>query len=189
MKTSNHPSPSSRFFQSGNSRLIIISVVAVILLAAAIYAWFFHSPAETIKPSVPVAPTAKQAKPDSAREVINSLKEAGNVDFDNAYSQAGEFLNEGDIADAQLLYFFAAREGHGPSAFVLAGLYDPVGFDANTSLMDEPDGFQAFKWYSTALEAGEEEAAGRLVALKAWSKKAAAEGNEDASRLLLQWEQ
>ncbi len=101
----------------------------------------------------------------------------------------GMAIYEGDIADAQLLYFFAAREGHGPSAFVLAGLYDPVGFDANTSLMDEPDGFQAFKWYSAALEAGEEEAAGRLVALKAWSKKAAAEGNEDASHLLLQWEQ
>jgi TPR repeat protein len=182
-------SSSSRRNQSGNTLLIVVVVVAIAVLAVAGYFFFSKSADEPIRPAAPVPPTAKEAKPDNARSIIDSLKESGDVDYDSAYAQAGEFLRDGQVADAQLLYFFAARGGHGPSALALAGLYDPVGFDPQSGLMDEPDGFQAYKWYGRALEAGESEAAERLMALKEWCEKAAAEGDMAASQLLLQWEQ
>jgi len=175
--------------QAGSSRLVIIIVVAVVVLAAAGYFLFMREPAEVIRPTAPLPPAAKEAKPEAAREIISQAKETNETDFDKSYKQAIEFMDDGKMADAQLLLFYAARAGHGPSALVLAGLYDPVGFDPATSLMDQPDPFQAFKWYSKALEAGEDEAAAHLEALKAWSEKAAAEGNQQASQLLLQWEQ
>jgi TPR repeat protein len=189
MITQNQSFSTMRHPQTGNTNLIIIVAIAVVVLAVGAYMLFFNSSGGVIEPSAPLPPTAKQAKPDDARDIINTLKASTEVDYDNAYDQASEFLRDGDVADAQLLYFFAAREGHGPSAFVLAGLYDPVDFNSASSLMDNPDGFQAFKWYNKALEAGETEAAGRLDALKAWSEKAAAEGDVKASQLLLQWEQ
>ena len=169
--------------------MIIIAIVAVVVLAAGGYYLFFRAPPEIPAPSAPLPPAAKEAKPDSARDIIKELKESDDVNYQSAYDQAGDLLRNGEVADAQLLYFFAARGGHGPSAFVLANLYDPVDFDPNASLMDEPDPFQAFKWYSSALESGEEQAADRLTALKAWCETAAAGGDQQAAQLLLQWEQ
>ena len=189
MNTHNQDFTFSPRTQAGSSQLIIIVVVAILVLAGIGYALFFRAPDDVMKPSVPVPPAAKQARPDNARDIINQLKETSDVDYEVAYRQAGEFMSDGDMADAQLLYFFAAREGHGPSAMVLAGLYDPVGFDADRSLMDQPDVFQAFKWYKKALEAGEEQAAEPLAALKSWCEQAAAEGDEKAAQVLLQWEQ
>lgn len=173
--------------QSGFSRIALLIILAVVLAVAA-YFLLFPISDPPIEPSVQVPPAAKQARPDSAREVINTLRAADEVDYDSAYDQANAFLDDGDVADAQLLYFFAARQGHGPSALVLARLYDPLDFDPSTSLMDEPDPFQAFKWYRQALESGEEEAAPRLEALRAWAAEAAAAGDQQAEQLLLQWE-
>ena len=175
--------------QVGAGAILPIAVIAAVLLAIGIWYFFFSSPSEVTAPSAPLPPTAKQAKPDSARDIIEEIKSSPNKDYDAAYEQAASFLADGDVADAQLLYFFAAREGHGPSALTLAKLYDPVGFDPNNSLMDDPDAFQAYKWYSRALEAGESSAAERLSELKAWTEAAAADGDLDAEQLLLQWEQ
>lgn len=174
--------------QAGSTRLVIIVVIAVAILAGAGYFFFFRAPPEIMAPSVALPPAAKEAKPEEAREIISQQKETTETDFDKSYQEALKFMEDGQMADAQLLLFYAARAGHGPSALVLAGLYDPVGFNAATSLMDKPDAFQAFKWYSKALEAGEEQAAVPLEALKAWCETAAAEGDQQAAQLLLQWE-
>jgi hypothetical protein len=177
--------------RNGSSQVtMIIVLVAIVLIAAAAY-FFFMRPADSpeMAPVPPPPPTSKQARPDSARDVISALKESSPVDYASAYEQAGEFLDDGELADAQLLYFFAARGGHGPAALELAGTYDPVLFDPASSLMDEPDMFQAYKWYSNAIKAGVPEATERLAALRAWSEQAAADGNEAAQQLLLQWEQ
>jgi TPR repeat protein len=168
---------------------VIIIVVAVLVLAGAGYWLFLREPVEVVKPTAPLPPAAKEARPEAAREIISQQKETNETDFDQSYREALAFMDQGKMADAQLLLFYAARAGHGPSALVLAGLYDPVGFDPSTSLMDQPDPYQAFKWYNKALDAGEQQAAPRLDALRAWCETAAAEGDEQASQLLLQWEQ
>ena len=54
--------------------------------------------------------------------------------------------------------------------------------------MDEPDPFQALKWYRQAQRSGHPGANARLTALKVWAEKRAAEGDTEAERLLLQWE-
>jgi TPR repeat protein len=183
-------SPTTKYpGQAGSARLAVIIVIAVAILAGAGYFLFLRPPAEVIKPTAPLPPAAKEAKPEAAREIISQQKETNETDLDKSYNEALGFMDEGKMADAQLLLFYAARKGHGPSALVLAGLYDPVGFDPATSLMDQPDAFQAFKWYNKALEAGEEQARAHLDALKAWTEKAAAQGDQQASQLLLQWEQ
>lgn len=179
--------PSLSSSQAGSTRLVIIIVIAVALLAGAGY-FFFRAPPEIVVPSVALPPEAKEAKPEQAREIISQQQETTESDFDKSYKQALQFMDDGQMADAQLLLFYAARGGHGPSALVLAGLYDPVGFNSATSLMEKPDAFQAFKWYSKALEAGEEQAAGPLEELKAWCETAAADGDQQAAQLLLQWE-
>ena len=189
MKTPTRTPSSISKTQTGSTRVVIVALVAVVLLAAGAYFLWFRGPAEIPAPSAPLPPTAKQAKPENARDIIKALRESDEVDYESAYDQAGELLKNGEVADAQLLYFFAARGGHGPSAFILANLYDPVNFDPSTSLMDEPDPFQAYKWYTSALEDGEEQAAAKLTALKAWAETAAAEGNQEAAQLLLQWKQ
>jgi TPR repeat protein len=181
--------PSLSSNQAGSTRLAIIIVVAAALLAVAGYFMFFRAAPEIVAPSVPLPPAAKEAKPEEAREIISEQKETTETDYEASYQKALAFMEDGQMADAQLLLFYAARAGHGPSALVLAGLYDPVSFNPATSLMDKPDAFQAFKWYSKALEAGEEQAAAPLEALKSWCETAAAEGNQQAAQLLLQWEQ
>jgi len=189
MSRSSRSLPSVSFHQAGSTRLVIIIILALVLLGGAGYYFFFRGAPEIEAPSVPLPPAAKEAKPEQAREIISQQKETTEVDYDKSYQEALDFMEEGQMADAQLLLFYAARAGHGPSALVLAGLYDPVGFDPATSLMDKPDPFQAYKWYSKALDAGEEQAGERIEALKAWCETAAANGDQQAAQLLLQWEQ
>ncbi|MFH0344440.1 MAG: hypothetical protein ACHBNF_20490, partial [Chromatiales bacterium] len=53
---------------------------------------------------------------DSARAIIADIR-AGDRSYDLAkvYTQAGQFLADQRLADAHLLYFFAARTGHAAS--------------------------------------------------------------------------
>jgi hypothetical protein len=66
---------------------------------------------------------------------------------------------------------------------------DPNHHSPETSLLNEPDAFQAYRWYSAARDGGIAEADARLAALKEWAQTAAAAGDGEADRLLLQWEQ
>jgi TPR repeat protein len=99
-----------------------------------------------------------------------------------------QLQTEGKLDDAQVLLFFGARRGHAQSAFAYAELNDPLHHSPETSLLAEPDAFQAYRWYTTALDAGMEAAAERLAALREWTENEAAAGNSEADRLLLQWE-
>lgn len=158
---------------------------AVLLLVFAY--WFLAGGAGSADKPAPPPATSKQAVPEVAREVISEQKEEEALDYPAALEQARALRAEGKLADAQLLYFFAARGGYAPAAFDLATLYDPLHFDIGSSLMDKPDAFQAFKWYQQAQQGGEAAAATRLEELRAWATEAADDGDMDAEQLLLQW--
>lgn len=178
---------------------VVIAVAAAVAIALAVY---FMTRTETQVEPVPapdsatqrpletVAPAkTKEERGDTGREVIARLRAApGGADYAEALARAREFLSDGRKADAQLLYFFAARGGHAPAAFELGEMYDPAHFDADVGLMDAADPFQAYRWYVTARDGGHDGAAQRLQALRAWAESAAATGDADADRLLLQWE-
>lgn len=110
------------------------------------------------------------------------------AELDAAYERAQELQAAGQLDDAQVLLFFGARQGHAPSAFAYAEINDPLHHSPETSLLAEPDAFQAFRWYSAARDAGIEGADARLDALHAWAVAAADAGDSEAERLLLQWE-
>lgn len=180
-----------------NGRMLIAVVgVAIVVLLAIFLLWPKPEPIPTPvrepdRPLERVAPAeSEEERGDTAREVIAQLKaNADGPDYAEAYTRAREFQADARLADAQLLYFFAARGGHAPAAFDLATFYDPVQRAAASGIVSEPDPFQAYRWYVAARDAGDDRAAGRLDALRAWAESASESGNDDAERLLLQWEQ
>lgn len=112
----------------------------------------------------------------------------GEDDNARAYARAQAFHAEGKLADAQLLYFFAARGGYAPAAFDLATFYDPNHFSTQSSLMKEPDPYQAYKWYRQSLQLGIHDAEARLAKLYVWTEGAADSGDMKAEQLLMLWE-
>lgn len=167
------------------SRPIITAAVvaATVVLIAAVY--YLLSPSTT-----PDGRRITDAdRGDAGRETIAELTEQsrdGRVDYDTAYEQAETHREAGRLADAHILYFFAARNGHAASALQLGTMYDPLHHDPATSLLSEPNAFQAYKWYTEALEGGVEQASSRLAALRDWAESEAATSTE-AEQLLLQW--
>lgn len=111
-----------------------------------------------------------------------------DAELDAAFERARDLQAAGQLDDAQVLFFFGARRGHARSAYAYAEMNDPNHHSPETSLLAEPDAFQAFRWYSAALEGGMDVAAARLDALHEWAEAAAAAGDSEAERLLLQWE-
>ncbi len=176
-----------------STRMLAFLVAGLILVLAAVY-WLTREPEVEPVPA-PAGPleTVEPAQSavergDSARDIIDELKSSENgIDYAVAYERASQFRAEGRSADAQLLYFFAARGGHGPAAFDLASSYDP-NHQGESSLMNEPDPFQAYRWYQRARDAGEVAAEQRLAELRGWAEQAAGAGDAEAERLLLQWE-
>jgi len=144
------------------------------------------------------SPITGPERAEEARGIVSEIEKSapsgadGRItersELDDAFERAQEFQRKGQLADAQLLYFFGARNDHGPSAFALATMNDPNHHSPQTSLLPEPDGFQAYRWYTVARDQGVAEAPSRLDALHVWAMKAAAEGDQEAERLLLQWE-
>ncbi|MBT8436959.1 MAG: hypothetical protein KJP11_06280, partial [Gammaproteobacteria bacterium] len=66
--------------------------------------------AGTIERSLLVSPGMR------AREYIKELRDQGKpYPFAEVYEKAQKYMQEGSLADAHLLYFFAAREDHVPS--------------------------------------------------------------------------
>lgn len=163
---------------------IIVLVVIVIFL---LYPKSVEEPQQAI-PAVSESVTSGEERGDTAREIIQALQVRENVDYGEAYRQGREFHEQGRLADAQLLYFFAARGRHAQAAFELATTYDPLHHSTGASLMDEPDPFQAYKWYQQATEDGHGEAGPRLEKLHAWAEDAAGQGDINAEQLLLIWE-
>lgn len=124
-----------------------------------------------------------------ARDYIRQLREQGPPwPFDDLMQKASAWLSDGRLADAWLLYFFAAREGHVEAMMTLAEMSDPNQFAADSNLLDRPEPVQAYKWYNRALAAGFEPARERLTALRGWAEQAAASGDRDAQILMLNFQ-
>ena len=172
----NHPKKAP-----GLSPWHIVTIVALIVtIAFGLYFLFEQVP----EPSRPVA-----VKPgDQARAMIAQLKQSRDAaSLEQAFSKANEFLDSGRLTDAHLLFFYGARKGHPASARLLGGMYDPITHSSTTSIMDEPDAAQAYKWYAKAAQSGDRTAEIRLEALKLWVERNANEGNEEAKLLLERW--
>jgi TPR repeat protein len=60
-----------------------------------------------------------------------------------------------------------ANKGHGPSAFALAEMYDPLHWSKERSPFSKPNARKARDWYGRAGEAGVAEAQSRIRALDA----------------------
>lgn len=121
-----------------------------------------------------------------AREYIEQLRQQGKpYPLDETLARADRYLQEGSLADAHLLYFFAAREDYLPAIMVMAEMSDPRLFQAENSLLDEADVIQAYKWYQKAAGLGHAEAVERVGALRQWAQAEAATGNAQAIQLLL----
>jgi TPR repeat protein len=164
-----------------NRTTIIAAALAIAVVAIA--ALFF-----VLRPSPEPGAITGAERAEEAREFIAEVREEpGPESYGDAYERAREHQEEGRLADAQLLYFYAARGGHAGAEFALAEMNDPNHHESATSLLEEPDAYQAYKWYSAALEHGSSEAQQRLDALRDWATQAAAQGNSEAERLLLQW--
>lgn len=186
------PSQSSRIRGETNIRVLaVIAVVAIVVIAAVLLLRPEPEPIpqpgrplETVEPA-----QSAEERGDTAREIIAQLEADPNgPDYADAYARAQEYLAEGRSADAQLLYFFAARGGYAPAAFDLATFNDPNHAGTAADLVAAPDPFQAYRWYAAARDAGDERASGRLEELRTWAETASRAGDGDAERLLLQWE-
>ena len=126
---------------------------------------------------------------DRARAVIaNCVLKAQEPNPDEVFGHAEQLQSESQLDDAYLLYRFAARQGHAQAALVLGSQADPAFYTSETSILPMPDLEQAYKWYRVAAAAGNEEAVVRLQSLRERVEQSAADGNEPARRLMLQWQ-
>ena len=144
--------------------------------------------AEAAAPSRPAEETSSAAAPGPEGSAARSwLAAAGQVTPGQLLEKARQFERSGQLADAWLLYFKAAREGSAAAAMALAEQADPVSFDPARSVFEEPDLVQAHKWYRRAAELGDAEAQQRLQRLLALVEKQAVAGDERAALLLQEW--
>jgi hypothetical protein len=124
-----------------------------------------------------------------ARQYIEQVRADGKpYPLAQAVEKAQEYLREGSLADAHLLFFFAAREEHLPAVMQMAEMSDPTLFRAEDSLLDNADVIQAYKWYQKAASLGQQEAVARLENLQQWASDEAEAGNPHARQLLLNFQ-
>ena len=121
-----------------------------------------------------------------ARKLVEQAR-IGGVPYplEEIHQKALGFQNEGSLADAHLLFFFAAREGYRPSMMKMAELSDPTRFEASNSLLDRADAVQSLKWYRKLAALGEPSADERIRKLREWAVQASVLGNPEARQLLL----
>lgn len=123
---------------------------------------------------------------ERARELITVYRKQGKpYPFNELMASASSFANDGNLADAHLLFFFAAREGHIEAMMMMAEMSDPTLFQAENNLMDRADAVQAYKWYRSALDKGFQPAQLRLDNLHQWAKAEAQYDDPMARQLLL----
>lgn len=126
---------------------------------------------------------------DGARTFLYELRAAGEEpDPDAVFAEAERMQGAGDLEDAYLLYRYAARHGQAQAALALGTQADPAFHTGATSFLPEPDAGQAYRWYSVAAADNNETAAQRLQDLHKRVQQDAVAGNEQARRLLLQWQ-
>lgn len=124
-----------------------------------------------------------------ARQKIDEMRESeAPVPLALAFETANRYLQDGSLADAHLLYFFAARENHLPSIMKMGEMADPLYFKAEDSLLDHADAIQAYKWYQRAAQLGHQAANNRINSLEVWAKSQSSSGDPQARQLLLNFE-
>ena len=121
-----------------------------------------------------------------ARQLIEQVRAEGQpFPLDMIFEKASEYHNDGSLADAHLLFFFSAREGHIASMMKMAEMSDPMFFRAEDSLLDHADALQSYKWYQKVAERGELAANDRIRNLQEWAVQESESGNSYARQLLL----
>ena len=123
-----------------------------------------------------------------ARAVIAGMRAEGTIDPQQVLAAATQAQSDGELANAYLLYFFAAKEGSSRAALELGKQADPVTRDPLNSVFGAPDLNQAYKWYKIAAGNGESEARDRLADLQARVEQMAAGGDPQAQRMSLLWQ-
>jgi len=170
-----------------------IAIIAILAVVIGVGAYFFFMGEGSDfplfrQPATSIAPPEGGVPGEAARRLIHETRaEGGAPDVSRLFPIAIGFQREGRVTDAHLLLFYLARAGHGESARLLAEMYDPLHYSSAASIMDEPDPEQAWKWYSQAARGGDVIATERLAVLRDWVEEAAAQGNEQAEKLLFQW--
>ena len=121
-----------------------------------------------------------------ARKTIETTRKTGRpYPLTEIFNKAKIYLEDGSLADAHLLYFFSAREGHLESIMQMALMSDPTQFQADNSLLDQADAVQSYKWYQKAALAGYQPAIDSMQNLRQWALDEAEFGNPYARQLLL----
>jgi len=123
-----------------------------------------------------------------ARALITQTRADGTTDLDQVVAAAQQAQIAGELTDAYLLYFFAAREGSAAAALELGKQADPASRDPLSSVYGEPDLSQAHKWYQAAAHKGNTEARDRLADLQKRVEQLAAGGDPQAQRISLLWQ-
>ncbi len=134
------------------------------------------------EPEIDDSPGAK------ARAMIAEMRSSGELQLDEIFAAADQAQTNGELDDAYLLYFFAAREGHAASALILGRQADPASEQSGERLFDSPDLTQAHKWYRIAAANGDPEARQHLDDLRQRVEQMAASGDPQAQRIALQWQ-
>lgn len=149
-------------------------------------------PLPVSQPAAPETSKATASEPapfgdgEAARNMITAAKTDG-TSLDQLVTSAKQFQAEGKVSDAYLLLFYAGRKGNAEASLLLGKQADPAYFSSGASPLDQPDMEQAHKWYLTAAEAGNPKARELLNALRDQAESLAAEGDQQAQRLILQW--
>jgi hypothetical protein len=111
---------------------------------------------------------------DGARTFLYELRATGEEpDPDVVFAEAERMQGVGDLAQA---------------ALTLGTQADPAFHAGAASFLPEPDAGQAYRWYSVAVAANSETAVQRLQDLHKRVQQDAVAGDEQARRLLLQWQ-
>jgi hypothetical protein len=143
---------------------------------------------EPVLPEALEEPAVDDSPGGRARALIAEMRSSGELRLDEIFAAADQAQRDGEAADAYLLYFFAARQGHPASALELGRQADPAGEQAGERLFDSPDLTQAHKWYQIAAASGDPEARQRLDQLRQRVEQMAASGDAQAQRIALQWQ-
>lgn len=157
---------------------------------------------ESATPSAAITTDEKPAEPETtietavlddrpgarARALIAEMRASGALSLDDIFAAAIASQEAEEWADAYLLYFFAAREGHDGAALTLARQADPEYHSTGASVFEAPDLLQAHKWYETAATQGNEDAKVSLADLRSRVDRLAADGDPEAQRIALQWQ-
>lgn len=121
-----------------------------------------------------------------ARELIRQTREQQKpYPLIELHEKALQLQAQNNMADAHLLYFFNAREGYLPSILKMAEMSDPVLYDKEQSLLDEPDPVQAYKWYRIAMQKNDAGATASMERLIQWASLNENLNNKAAQQLLI----